>query len=378
MIAETGATILIIDDLAENLLVLSELLQSQYRVLAVTSGESGLRAANRLPKPDLILLDVMMPGMDGYAVLARLRENQDTHDIPVVFLTALSAAGDEERGLQLGATDYITKPIQPTLVLARVRTQLEAKQARDWLTNQNAALETEVDRRMTELKKMEQERIDHLKRLGEASRHLVSVQEDARRRLSGELHDRTSPNLAAISINLDIIATELPQEHSTDLAERIEDTRALILDTTASIREICADLRPPLLDYAGMAAALEGYVQQFAKRTGIEVKCDCANHNIRLAPDLESMLFRITQEALTNCAKHAHATSVTVSLHHGSRPIVLTVTDNGVGFDPERLGKIGRIGLGLLNMREMAEVAGGSYTIESSPGKGTRIAVEIP
>lgn len=213
--------------------------------------------------------------------------------------------------------------------------------------------------------------------LVQQSRHLVAAQEEARRRLSAELHDRTSPNLAAISINLNILATELSPEHATDVAERLEDTRALIEDTSASIREISADLRPPLLDYAGLCPALEGYAQQFSRRTGIAVKLECANHDARHAPDLESLLFRIFQEALTNCAKHAHATSVMVTLNHGGRPIVLTVADNGAGFDPEQLGKAGRPGLGLINMREMAEVADGRFIIESAPGKGTRIHVEI-
>lgn len=143
-------TVLIVDDSAENLRVLSGLLRSDYQVLAATSGEGCLRLANSQPGPDLILLDVMMPEMDGYAVLARLRDNPATRDIPVIFLTALSAAEDEEHGLALGAADYITKPIMPLSVLARVRTQLEAKLARDWLKNQNAFLEAEVARRMAE------------------------------------------------------------------------------------------------------------------------------------------------------------------------------------------------------------------------------------
>ena len=142
--------ILIVDDAPENLRVLHELLHPHYRILAATAGEAGLRAANGDPKPDLILLDVMMPGMDGYGVLARLRDNPATRDIPVVFLTALADAGDEERGLQLGAADYIAKPITPLVVLARVRTQIEAKRARDWLKDQNALLEAEVARRMAE------------------------------------------------------------------------------------------------------------------------------------------------------------------------------------------------------------------------------------
>ena len=146
----SNSVILIVDDSAENLHVLSELLQPQYRVLAATSGAGCLRIANSLPKPDLILLDVMMPGMDGYEVLAQLRSTSGTSDIPVVFLTALADAGDEERGLLHGAADYITKPITPTVVLARVHTQLEAKLARDWLKDQNATLEAEVAHRMSE------------------------------------------------------------------------------------------------------------------------------------------------------------------------------------------------------------------------------------
>lgn len=145
-----SATLLVIDDSPENLFVLSELLRPHYRVLAATSGEAGLRVARNQPTPDLILLDVMMPDMDGYAVLSRLRDNPNTSDIPVLFLTALSGAGNEERGLQMGAADYILKPIQPLVMLARVRTQLQAKQARDWLKNQNQSLEAEVARRMAE------------------------------------------------------------------------------------------------------------------------------------------------------------------------------------------------------------------------------------
>jgi putative two-component system response regulator len=144
------SVILVVDDSAENIHVLSELLRPEYRVLAATSGEACLRVASGSLKPDLILLDVMMPGMDGYAVLARLRENQLTRDIPVVFLTALADADDEESGLQLGAADYITKPITPAVVLARVHTQLEAKLARDWLKDQNTTLEAEVAHRMAE------------------------------------------------------------------------------------------------------------------------------------------------------------------------------------------------------------------------------------
>lgn len=144
------ATLLIVDDEPLNLTMLAHLLRPTYKVRAANSGASALRAAVTEPRPDLVLLDVSMPDMDGYAVLAHLQADPATRDIPVVFITALAAATDEEHGLRLGALDYITKPIKPAVVLARVRTQLEAKHARDWMRNQNTYLEAEVARRMAE------------------------------------------------------------------------------------------------------------------------------------------------------------------------------------------------------------------------------------
>ena len=142
--------ILIVDDVPENLSVLGELLQPTYRVRAANSGARALQIANSPPPPDLILLDVMMPGMDGYQVLRELRDNATTRDIPVIFVTAMDGTDDEEKGLDLGAVDYITKPIRPAIVLARVRAQLELKRARDILSDHNAYLEQEVARRMAE------------------------------------------------------------------------------------------------------------------------------------------------------------------------------------------------------------------------------------
>jgi putative two-component system response regulator len=143
-------TILVVDDTPHNLAVLGDLLHPMYRVRAVNSGERALRAASSAPRPDLILLDVMMPGMDGYAVLRHLQSNPETSRIPVIFITAMNGTENEELGLSLGAVDYITKPFIPAIVLARVRTQLELKQARDRLAHQNEWLENEVALRMQE------------------------------------------------------------------------------------------------------------------------------------------------------------------------------------------------------------------------------------
>lgn len=148
MTSEHTQTVLIVDDQPENLAVIGELLAPHYRVRVADSGERALRAATTAPKPDLILLDVVMPRMDGYTVLSRLRANAATQDIPVIFVTARDTAEDEERGFELGAVDYIAKPIKPLIVLARVKTQLENKRVKDWLADQNKFLETEVAHRM--------------------------------------------------------------------------------------------------------------------------------------------------------------------------------------------------------------------------------------
>ena len=142
---------LVVDDTPENLSVMSALLKESYRVLVANSGERGLKIAMGDPQPDLILLDIMMPMMDGYQVLQELKSHPLTQTIPVIFLTAKAQEEDEEKGLNLGAVDYITKPISPPIVLARVATHLHLKAVNDFLRDKNEFLEAEVARRTREL-----------------------------------------------------------------------------------------------------------------------------------------------------------------------------------------------------------------------------------
>ena len=129
-------TILIVDDAPDNIMLLSALLKGRYKVKIATDGAKALQIAAIAPQPDLILLDVMMPEMDGFETCRRLKANADTAEIPVIFLTARIEPEDEEKGLRLGAADYIPKPISPPVVLARVTTQLELKDAREQLKSQ--------------------------------------------------------------------------------------------------------------------------------------------------------------------------------------------------------------------------------------------------
>lgn len=149
-LASEQPLVLIVDDTPQNLSILAELLQPLYRVRAANSGARALRVAHTAPQPDIILLDVMMPEMDGIEVLKHLKADAATAGIPVIFITAMSGVEDERIGLELGAVDYITKPFNPAIVRARVATQLELKQARDQLFRENEWLELEVKRRMSE------------------------------------------------------------------------------------------------------------------------------------------------------------------------------------------------------------------------------------
>jgi len=145
----TGGSVLVVDDDAANLFVLAHALQRDHRVLAAKSGQAALEIARR-QRPDLILLDVMMPGLDGFDVLDALRRDAATASIPVVFLTAVTDPESEELALQRGAVDYVTKPIRPAVVQARVQLHLLAARARRSLQEQNRWLELEVARRLEE------------------------------------------------------------------------------------------------------------------------------------------------------------------------------------------------------------------------------------
>jgi response regulator RpfG family c-di-GMP phosphodiesterase len=144
-------TVLVVDDTPDNLMLMTDLLKDKYRVKAANSGEKALRILQGDSLPDLILLDIMMPGLSGHQVAEQLKQDPRTRDIPIIFLTAMTSTEDEIHGLELGAVDYITKPIRPPLVLARVETQLKLKAAADFLRDKNDFLEQEVQRRTREV-----------------------------------------------------------------------------------------------------------------------------------------------------------------------------------------------------------------------------------
>jgi len=161
-------TILVVDDTPDNLTLMSNLLRDEFRVKVANSGEKALRVLEASPLPDLVLLDIMMPGMSGYDVCIAMKAAARTERVPVIFLTALDGADDERTGLELGAVDYITKPIKPSICLQRVRNHLQLKAAADFLHDRNAYLEEEVERRTREVVAVQDVTITMMASLAEA------------------------------------------------------------------------------------------------------------------------------------------------------------------------------------------------------------------
>lgn len=192
--------ILVVDDTVDNLTLMAGLLKDRYRVSLANNGEKALRFAHDEEPPDLILLDIMMPGMSGTDVCKALKNDPTTRGIPVIFLTALSATEDEQRGLELGAVDFITKPVNPPIVLARVETQLKLKLAADFLRDKNGFLEAEVARRTAELEAIQDVTILALASMAETrdnetGNHIRRTQNYVK--LLGE-HLRTHPRFASV------------------------------------------------------------------------------------------------------------------------------------------------------------------------------------
>ncbi|WP_207884507.1 two-component system response regulator [Pseudomonas sp. 30_B] len=173
--------ILVVDDQPDNLMLMSELLMDRYQVRVAGSGAKALRLMQSDPRPDLVLLDIMMPEMDGYEVCRQLKADPATRDIPVIFLTGMVNASDEQKGLDLGAVDYITKPISPPVTLARIRAHLNLKANADFLRDKSEYLELEVRRRARELQAIQDATLEAMATLCDLrdnahSQHLVRIE----------------------------------------------------------------------------------------------------------------------------------------------------------------------------------------------------------
>jgi signal transduction histidine kinase len=209
------------------------------------------------------------------------------------------------------------------------------------------------------------------------SAQLISAQEDERRTIARELHDEIGQALTAIKVELAL--AERAMGHREEPGEALHTVRNLTEGALHTVRDLSRLLHPAVLDDIGLAAALHAYVRDFRKRYDMEVGFEAEAMDCRLPPDAEAAAYRIVQEALTNVARHASATSCRVTLRRRDDLIELAVEDDGVGFDAEaQRNQIDHAGLGLLGMRERAVRLSGSCVVDSAPGRGTRVLVTLP
>ncbi|MBI5032851.1 MAG: HAMP domain-containing protein [Chloroflexi bacterium] len=344
--------------------------QSEDEVFAVTRS-----LQNRI----FVLMAVMLVGalvLVYFATRSVIR--------PVQALTAATrriADGDLDSPIQARGQDEVG-------VLARSfdEMRVKLKNSTDEIQAWNRELDARVQERTaayeaaakdnarlyTELQQKEQIR-------GELLRRVISAQEDERKRIARELHDETSQSLTALMVGLDTVK----MASALDLLKantRLTSCKSIAETLLKNIHRLVADLRPSLLDDLGLVPAMAWYGEQRLEPIGIKFKLDEKGLKDRLPPAIETALFRIVQEAMTNIIRHAQATEVSVKLAREGNWVSLRVADNGQGFDPQALQPVDLHGqgLGLRGMLERASILGGDFNLKTAPGQGTIITIRLP
>jgi signal transduction histidine kinase len=337
----THNKILIVDDDPHGIATLESIFHNQgYEISQANNGANALKLAQEI-MPDLILLDVMMPGMSGFEVCKRLRATPALAEVPIILLTALDDRASRLQGIEAGADDFLTKPIDRQELRLRVKTILRLDRYRTLLTQR-----------------------ENLRQMAE---RVVSAQEEERKRLSLELHDDLGQALVAHLLKLKKLQNQTKMNQ--EFEKLIEDANHII----NRMRQIAQDMRPALLDTLGFVPALETHSKEFGLRTNLPVTFE-ADEDIPKLSDVHSItLYRTLQETLTNIIKHSNATQVWIELSVDEENITLTVQDNGVGF----VGTT-QNGMGISNLRERLALVGGAFNITSALSKGTIVSASLP
>ncbi len=300
-------------------------------------------------RPALILTDYRLPDGYGSALTA------DAHGVcPVILMTSRGSEEIAVQSLKAGVQDYVVKSAETF------------EHMPETVNHSLKAWALILARKQTE------------ETLRGYARRLIEIEEELRKKIATELHDEIGRDLTVLGMNFSIIKSALAQGASEKVSARLNDSAGLIEGISRTTRGIMAGLRPPVLDDYGLAAALRWHSDLFSSRTGISVTLHADELFPRLRPEVELALFRISQEALMNTAKHADAKKVTVTLTLENNTVLFTVADNGTGIKKPSSSRQPCTSWGITIMRERAELAGAAFTFDLTPGRGAVVTVTLP
>lgn len=417
-----GHRILVAEDSrtqAERLRLL--LTEAGYEVELAEDGEVALDKI-LAAAPDLVISDVVMPNMDGYALCRALRSREETKGIPFVLVTSQSGPEDIIRGLEHGADNFIVKPYEDADLLNRIERIFEHLSLRESetlgvdltlalggrpvtitadkqqivellfataerlgrvnaeLERSEQALQEHVDQleaRVQERTRDLNESLESLRRLDAERRQLLSrllnAQEEERRLIANDLHDDSVQVMVAVGMELGVLGRHAGPE----LADRVRELEGVVGASISRLRRLMFELSPPTLNRAGLTAALRELLEDLHERAGIEF---VLHGELAEEPPMEvrTVLYRIAREALTNVRKHAQAHRIDVHVLRSQNGALVRVRDDGAGFPPEQGTESPNGHLGLTSMRERAEMAGGWWRVDTAPGRGTLVEFWLP
>jgi signal transduction histidine kinase len=368
------AQVLVVDDRAANRELLVTLLRhGGHEPKEAADGFEALRAV-RAGAPDLVITDIVMPGMDGYEFVRKLRAEPAIEQPRVVFCTATYLAGQaQELANACGIDCVIEKPVDAATFLDTVREVLASDMDGAPLPDESF---DQVHLRVVNQKLLE--KVTELETANLERRRLlaglVRAQEDERSRIASDIHDDLIQIMAAVALRLELVAEDLTDPEQR---EALADLGARVGKAVSRLRRLIFDLSPRSLESGGLAGAIEAYLGEIGTEAGFRWRVD-AGPREDLPEEVEVILYRIAQEAIRNVKKHAEASSVSISLSRSDGGTRLRVADDGVGFEPSDALRYRPGHLGLASIRERATMAGGEFRLDSTLGAGSVLDVWVP
>jgi len=384
----SDCTVLVVDDTEANVDILVDALGKTYNVSVAMDGPSALEAVEE-NHPDLILLDIMMPGMDGYEVCRELRKNKKTSEIPVLFLTAKNEKEDIIKGFEAGAQDYITKPFYTREVMERVRTQLSLKYQKEALKTINQRLEERVAKRTLELEEAN-------RKLEIANRELTTL-DDAKNRflelISHEIRTPLNGILGVTDLLKEMLGEDVELAEFLDMLRISADRLEAFSATALTITQLQTKHREIIKARLSAISCLEEVFQELrenAAKKSVVLEREVADESLEMDADQE-LVYRALRSILDNAIRYSPESSeviCTISMEEGN--LVFEVVDKGKGFSEEALKNLFKpfglgephydqnVGLSLLEAKLIMEAHGGSIEAFNQENGGGAVQLVFP